>query len=946
MKTATWRLAACLSSSHAIEDRCASTSSAAVGAGDQQVGRKHIVARSSCGVLVAVLALAVIASPAKSASIDWQTEQCWQAGQLGAEALSCENAAASGFLGSHIIDDLAGSEELKLSTSGQYCSYSGLGHLNKPEEADVFNTPIPRSDYQEGDGDGNVCAAWAPSESSSEWGLQLQNAPEDPCSGSDPDERCAMERYVSLGSQSLNDRPWANYFGNPSLGIFNAIEPLVFQQDFQEEKEGAGWGYLCAVIEETGKAKNILELCFEEWHSAYAYAEWLPTHIAECKPVYSGFEHTVDKIVLPLPETVDLINDFDEPIEETAGVVEFQAAVGARHLEELIELDNAPFKEKHEHREEDGHAAEHGERRFEPELGDGCGRDSSTTPSEWALIGVSNGLEEWESSEAKTKLLGSTVRTTFEPLPIDISPESVTGVTEDQATFTGTVNPYGFPTKYVIEYGQPYSPEHTTSEIQLGAEGTIPTSVTNTLTGLSPGTTYFLRLKAFHYNAGTISDVSYGPIQTFATVGAPCSGASVTGHGGSELSGAFAGAWSAGFNASSNKYACAGTQGTKQKPTVSYVSTSSEAGFGSWGGKDNASVSYGLANAFLGSAEPPNSPSIAEIEANETSIAPQSVDTIPVAQIAVAVFVDLPTGCSATSTGAPGRLVLANPTLEGIYHGTITKWSQIKDGGDAISGSGCNAEAAITRVVPKGQAGTTHILKRYLGLINGGLIESEKGASKTWDELAEGAENTTWPKAASVVRPTEEKTGAVETKVSETPGSIGYGNLAEVRATGLFSASKGGAGTERFWVKLENGEKGKGEDAKLTYADPATNEDVEAPANANCAKTAYTNGAEPFPPASGAASLWNEVTTSVPTAAAPLKEKNYPLCSFVYIVALSPYAAYEGTGVGEALTVKDFLQFVVDNDSGGQTLIANHDYAALPKAIASRGLLDTAEIGF
>ena len=45
---------------------------------------------------------------------------------------------------------------------------------------------------------------------------------------------------------------------------------------------------------------------------------------------------------------------------------------------------------------------------------------------------------------------------------------------------------------------------------------------------------------------------------------------------------------------------------------------------------------------------------------------------------AVAVIVNLPEHCVATSTSNKGRLVLNNTTLEGIWRGTITKWSDPK----------------------------------------------------------------------------------------------------------------------------------------------------------------------------------------------------------------------------------------------------------------------------
>jgi ABC-type phosphate transport system substrate-binding protein len=705
-----------------------------------------------------------------------------------------------------------------------------------------------------------------------------------------------MQRYFSLDGQELNDRPWASYFGNPELTVYNSIEPLMFQP-----KAGGGWGYLCPVLEDR-KTGNILELCFEEWRSSAAGREWEDEHIAECKPAYPSFEHNIDKMVVPLVNTSEFSNEFGEPIEILSGALGFEGSVGASELDELVKLDNEPFKEK------EPSASDPGARYREPELGYGCGRDSSTVPSEWALIGVSNGTEEWGAGKSQTKLFGSIVSTSFEPRAIEISPETATGVTVEQATLAGTINPYGFPTGSMIEYGKTRSPEHTTAEVRVGT-GTRPASVERTLTGLSPGTTYYYQVKAFHGEGESESDISYGPLQSFTTAVGACAGSNVTGQGGPELGQALEGVWRSGFNTSKDQYACSGTQGSKGKPTVAYESTSSGAGLESW---ESSSFKYGATNAFIGTAEPPSAAGIADIEHNEEAVTSEAVETIPIAQISIPIIVNLPSGCTATSKAAEGRLALSDATFQGIFAGTIKTWSELTEDGDAISGTGCNTATPITRVVPSGRAGTTHILKRYLAWINSGKLTTESEASKTWDELSEGALNTAWPKAAAVV-----KAAGTVAKVAETPGSIGYGSLAEIRSAALFSGASGGPGHPRFWVELENTSK-KG---KATYADPSSDGDVGEDGEANCGKTVYTNGSDSFPPLS-VNSAWNEVSTEVSSA-------SYSLCGLAYVLALNPYSAFPGTKSEEAETVKNFLQFAVDK-AGGQKEIAGHDYMALP----------------
>jgi ABC-type phosphate transport system substrate-binding protein len=422
-----------------------------------------------------------------------------------------------------------------------------------------------------------------------------------------------------------------------------------------------------------------------------------------------------------------------------------------------------------------------------------------------------------------------------------------------------------------------------------------------------------------------------------ASLGEQCSGSSITAQGASVEKIAQDSVWGPAFNSSNDKLACSGKYGTKAKPTITYTSTGSGAGLKSWGAelKEGEKPEYGVTNAFIGTSEAPDATQISEIESNETTSTPKTLETIPVVQLAIAVIVNLPSGCTATSTAAPGRLVLNNSTLEGIFQGTINTWSQIKDDGDALSGESCNTSTPITRVAREDQAGTTHILKRYLNLIDSESFPLEGGGTGSWNAISEGALNTTWPQGSvAVVKPKSKGDAEEAAKVAATPGSIGYGNLAEIRSTSDFSGSGGGPTTARFWVELQHSSK-KG---KVTYSDPSTNGDVAEVGNANCNKTAYTNGSSSFPPPAITAP-WNEVTTET-------TEKEYTLCGFSYVLAFTSYSAYPGTTQVEATTVNNYLRFVVDK-KGGQAAIANHDYLALPKGtVLNEAVAGAAAIGF
>ena len=226
------------------------------------------------------------------------------------------------------------------------------------------------------------------------------------------------------------------------------------------------------------------------------------------------------------------------------------------------------------------------------------------------------------------------------------------------------------------------------------------------------------------------------PGMASAEVAEQCSGVNVTGQGSSLQKLAQQNVWNPDFNTSTAKAACSGKQGSKDKPAVAYTSTGSGAGLKSWGAEPtsgNPFVGFSSTNAYLGTDEPPNAAQKAEIEAKATG-GSDTLQTIPVLQGAVAVIVHLPAGCTATSKAFAGRLVLGNATLEGIYRGTISKWSQITEDGDTLEGGSCNSGETIKRVVRLDQSGTTHIFKKYLDLINGSKFEDEEGNEVTWTQ--------------------------------------------------------------------------------------------------------------------------------------------------------------------------------------------------------------------
>jgi ABC-type phosphate transport system substrate-binding protein len=390
------------------------------------------------------------------------------------------------------------------------------------------------------------------------------------------------------------------------------------------------------------------------------------------------------------------------------------------------------------------------------------------------------------------------------------------------------------------------------------------------------------------------------------------------------------------FHESANEDACNGTQGSHEARSVTYESIGSGKGLEDWGTEGHA---FELSRvAIVATDEPPNATQIGEIDKNGGGA--KSVETLPVLQGAVALLVHLPTGCTATSTSNPGRLVMDNLALQKLWVGEINTWGALveanKGNGDALKGTGCST-ATITRIVRRDASGTTHIFKKYLDIIDGSKFETETGEEKTWTEISEGPENTTWPKAAAVEREKEEGGGKEVESVAVTPSSVGYANLADAHGNKAFLPAPGGTGgaeTATFWAPLQNSGTAT---TKPKFKDPQVTGEIDADGSANCVKTKYTNGKTKFPPKK-TTEPWNEVTSAV-------KETNYPLCGLSYDLAVVNYAKYGGTDA-EATTASNFLSFVLSTGTGGgQELIGKeHDYEPLTAPLDKEALKGLKEV--
>jgi ABC-type phosphate transport system substrate-binding protein len=428
-----------------------------------------------------------------------------------------------------------------------------------------------------------------------------------------------------------------------------------------------------------------------------------------------------------------------------------------------------------------------------------------------------------------------------------------------------------------------------------------------------------------------------------------------------------------GFNVSTSELACNGTFGSGGKPAVVYNQEEAFKGSGA------CLKDFGIGGAapttnkfpFCGTDEAPNPTAKGEVESHAAAgVAEKSLETIPVLQGSLAIIVHLPAGCKATSTITSGtktiklgRLVFDNTTVDGIYTGAIKTWAEavaaqgVNHGNDTLTCTvPAEANDTIHPVVRADKSGTTHIFKEYLAQVDTAktiLMEEFNepqgkgkpcGATlppqeKSWAEVGEGCENQRWPEALAKIRPVETGNQGVVHTVASTESSIGYADLAVARE--LESFSKKGLGGEnkkgseikvgeqnvRFWAEIQRSEPGL---TPVLYADPASNGDVEKPAQSNCAGTVYAaKPGEKFPP-KNTRETWFAVK-------AEITQKKYNICGLTYVLAvrqydfyLSPFGVTEEESKHTATTVENYLKWALSaKTEGGGLEMKNHDYEKL-----------------
>lgn len=140
---------------------------------------------------------------------------------------------------------------------------------------------------------------------------------------------------------------------------------------------------------------------------------------------------------------------------------------------------------------------------------------------------TTSGTYHFESSTLfkESGLYGTNDYTKYEvvvtgpPTPTAIT-EQATGVTENEATLNGKVNPEGQATSYYFEYGTTESYGTKTGEVSAGS-GSTSQEFHFTWTGLSPNTTYYFQLVAVYGAGNTKVEGGRMTFKTAAPPGAP-----------------------------------------------------------------------------------------------------------------------------------------------------------------------------------------------------------------------------------------------------------------------------------------------------------------------------------------------------------------------------------------------------------------------------------------
>jgi parallel beta-helix repeat protein len=173
--------------------------------------------------------------------------------------------------------------------------------------------------------------------------------------------------------------------------------------------------------------------------------------------------------------------------------------------------------------------------------------------------------------------------------PPIVTTGSASSVTSASVTLNGTVNPNGASTTVVFEYGTSINYGSTVTANQSPLSGSSVQTVSAGLTGLTPGTTYYFRVKAT--NSGR---TTYGDGQAFTTLSPPVPAPMVTTGSASQVTSS-----SATLNGTINPNGAGTTYYFEYGTTTGYGSATASASAGS--GTSDVSVNAAISGLSSGS---------------------------------------------------------------------------------------------------------------------------------------------------------------------------------------------------------------------------------------------------------------------------------------------------------------------------------------------------------
>lgn len=342
---------------------------------------------------------------------------------------------------------------------------------------------------------------------------------------------------------------------------------------------------------------------------------------------------------------------------------------------------------------------------------------------------------------------------------------------------------------------------------------------------------------------------------------------------------------------------------------VRYAPTGSGGGRNSW--RANGTTTRDTSAAFVTTDEGPDQTEQVNLQTSGMTSTGSTLETIPVAQGAIAFFVNPPAGCTAT-----GRAVKLS-SIEQVFEGDITTWGQLMPG--KLTGASCNVNTPVTKYARSNSSGTTFAVKKTFQSIDA-----------DWAAYGTPAQNTAWP---TNVLPGGSSNSALATTVANNAGSISYGDLASVRNSTAADYQWNGSGDTKYMLTVNVPLRG-GSAGQTVSVDPGIDTDASngiSGLGSNCGSTRVYNNV----PASTKGSLSNPATgnwfTVEGSNAAGYKSYEYPVCTLTYVLAYDRYARFPGMTEAQARTAYDYIRYIVSTN--GQNLLAAGDYQKLPSAL-------------